>query len=128
MTDRHRVVITGLGVVTPIGLNAEDTWDSMINGRHGFGPITQILAPPILSLLPSAFKQPFQWIITGEFPLADSMLEQGFNSLPSSFKNAATIIDGRKFRPFSYHRDELARCHFCGETRAGVFHYKEVAR
>ncbi len=41
MSDRHRVVITGLGVVSPIGLNAEETWDSMINGRHGFGPIQQ---------------------------------------------------------------------------------------
>ena len=41
---------------------------------------------------------------------------------------AATVIDGGKFRPFSYHGNEVARCHFCGETRAGVFHYKEVAR
>jgi 3-oxoacyl-[acyl-carrier-protein] synthase II len=32
---RKRVVITGLGALTPIGLNVPDNWDSLINGRSG---------------------------------------------------------------------------------------------
>jgi beta-ketoacyl-acyl-carrier-protein synthase II len=35
------VVITGVGVVSPIGLDADESWDSLINGRSGIGPITQ---------------------------------------------------------------------------------------
>ncbi len=31
-----RVVITGMGAVTPIGNNVADFWDSIKNGRHGF--------------------------------------------------------------------------------------------
>ncbi len=31
-----RVVITGLGVVSPVGNTVEEFWDSLINGRHGF--------------------------------------------------------------------------------------------
>jgi 3-oxoacyl-[acyl-carrier-protein] synthase II len=36
----HRVVITGLGAVTPIGLDVESTWEGIRAGRSGIGPIT----------------------------------------------------------------------------------------
>ena len=36
----RRVVVTGLGAITPIGNNVETTWDSMIKGVSGAGPIT----------------------------------------------------------------------------------------
>jgi 3-oxoacyl-[acyl-carrier-protein] synthase II len=35
-----RVVVTGLGAVTPIGLNTEDYWQGLIQGKNGIGPIT----------------------------------------------------------------------------------------
>lgn len=35
-----KVVITGLGIVSPIGHTLETYWDSLVNGRNGFGPIT----------------------------------------------------------------------------------------
>lgn len=37
----RRVVVTGMGAVTPIGLNTEEYWESIKEGRIGFGPITQ---------------------------------------------------------------------------------------
>jgi 3-oxoacyl-[acyl-carrier-protein] synthase II len=36
----HRVVITGLGAVTPLGLDVESTWEGLRAGRSGVGPIT----------------------------------------------------------------------------------------
>ncbi|MDE7330911.1 MAG: beta-ketoacyl-ACP synthase II [Lachnospiraceae bacterium] len=36
----RRVVVTGMGVITPIGLNVADFFDSVKAGKHGFGPIT----------------------------------------------------------------------------------------
>jgi 3-oxoacyl-[acyl-carrier-protein] synthase II len=35
-----RVVVTGLGAITPIGYNVKDTWESLVNGVSGAGPIT----------------------------------------------------------------------------------------
>jgi 3-oxoacyl-[acyl-carrier-protein] synthase II len=35
-----RIAITGLGAVTPLGLNVTDTWDGLRRGRSGIGPIT----------------------------------------------------------------------------------------
>ncbi len=39
--DRRRVVITGLGAVTPVGLTAEESWAAIKNGVCGIAPITQ---------------------------------------------------------------------------------------
>lgn len=39
-TARTRVVITGLGAITPAGMNVETFWDNLINGVSGIGPIT----------------------------------------------------------------------------------------
>ena len=36
-----RIVITGMGAITPIGNSVEEAWDSMLTGRSGIGPITQ---------------------------------------------------------------------------------------
>ncbi|MEU3980905.1 beta-ketoacyl-ACP synthase II [Streptomyces sp. NPDC026672] len=41
-TPARRVVITGWGMVTPLGLDAPSTWQGMRAGRSGIGPITQV--------------------------------------------------------------------------------------
>ena len=38
---KRRVVITGCGVVTPVGIGLDDLWDSLINGRSGIGRVTR---------------------------------------------------------------------------------------
>ena len=35
-----RVVVTGLGALTPIGNNIEEYWEGLVNGKSGCGPIT----------------------------------------------------------------------------------------
>jgi len=37
----RRVVVTGIGLVTPIGSDLETTWTSLLAGKNGAGPITQ---------------------------------------------------------------------------------------
>jgi len=41
LNGRRRVVITGLGAVTPLGNDVESTWDSLVAGRSGAAEITQ---------------------------------------------------------------------------------------
>jgi 3-oxoacyl-[acyl-carrier-protein] synthase II len=38
---RRRVVVTGIGVVSPLGLDAPSTWSALIEGKSGIGPITK---------------------------------------------------------------------------------------
>ncbi|UTF60553.1 beta-ketoacyl-ACP synthase II [Gilvimarinus sp. DA14] len=38
--SRKRVVVTGLGMVSPLGNTVADTWDGILNGKSGVAPIT----------------------------------------------------------------------------------------
>ena len=37
--SKRRVVITGMGIVSPVGNDLNSAWDSVRNGRSGIGPI-----------------------------------------------------------------------------------------
>ena len=37
----RRVVVTGLGLISPVGIDTESTWEGLLAGRSGAGPITR---------------------------------------------------------------------------------------
>jgi beta-ketoacyl-acyl-carrier-protein synthase II len=89
----RRVVITGVGAVTPLGLNVKDSWEACLNGRSGVGPITAFdttnflvkIAAEVKNFDPAQFMDPkevrrrdrFQQFATAAAreALADSGLE-----------------------------------------------------
>ena len=73
--DKRRVVITGVGAVTPVGNTAEEFWQALLEGRSGIGPITRFDATG------------FDTRIAGEL--------KGFDPLTYIDKK-----DDRKFDPF----------------------------
>lgn len=40
MSENRRVVVTGIGAITPLGNNVAETWEGLKNGKNGIGPIT----------------------------------------------------------------------------------------
>ncbi len=45
MDGSRRVVVTGLGMVTPLGLTVKENWDSVLACRSGIGPLTKFDLP-----------------------------------------------------------------------------------
>jgi 3-oxoacyl-[acyl-carrier-protein] synthase II len=45
--NKPRVVITGMGTVNPCGLDVDTTWDNLLNGKSGVGPITLFDPTPL---------------------------------------------------------------------------------
>ncbi|MEK5071387.1 beta-ketoacyl-ACP synthase II [Sporosarcina sp. FSL K6-1508] len=40
--DKKRVVVTGIGAVSPVGNSAEESWNSVLEGKSGIGPLTRL--------------------------------------------------------------------------------------
>ena len=59
--ELKRVVVTGLGAITPLGNTLGETWEGLLNGRSGAGPVTQFDS--------SKFKTNFACEVKGFEPL-----------------------------------------------------------
>ncbi len=53
---KRRVVVTGVGLVTPLGTDRDTTWEGLVNGRSGVGPITRFDASDQASRIAAEIK------------------------------------------------------------------------
>ena len=54
--SRRRVVVTGLGVISPVGNTVSEAWDNLIAGKSGIGPITRFDASNFASRIAGEVK------------------------------------------------------------------------
>src|SRR5512134_2575377 len=54
--NRRRVVVTGLGLVSPVGIGVEESWSALVAGKSGVGPITQFDASTFPSRIAGEVK------------------------------------------------------------------------
>jgi 3-oxoacyl-[acyl-carrier-protein] synthase II len=54
--NRRRVVVTGLGLVSPVGVGVEESWSALVAGKSGIGPITQFDASSFPSRIAGEVK------------------------------------------------------------------------
>ena len=93
--SKRRVVITGLGILSPVGNGHEQAWDNIINGRSGIGPITKFDA----SLLPSRFAgeiknfNPADWMSAKEVRRMDSFIHYGIAATKMAIDDAGLIVN-----------------------------------
>lgn len=71
----RRVVVTGIGAITPVGNNIKETWDNLVQGVNGIGPITQFdttdfkakLAGEVKNFDPRAFMEKSETLRSDRF-------------------------------------------------------------
>lgn len=98
-----RVVITGMGVVTPVGIGLEQMWSALLEGKNGIGPITQF----------DASKHDVR--IAGEvrgFDASDVMDKKEIRRTPKfiqyAMKTAKEAIDMAKLESSNIDKDRVA--------------------
>jgi beta-ketoacyl-acyl-carrier-protein synthase II len=86
----RRVVITGLGALTPIGNNTEKFWDSLINGVSGAAPITKFDTSKFKTKFACELKDfdPLNFIEKRDARKYDSFTQYALVAVDEAVKNA----------------------------------------
>lgn len=97
MTNRQnkRVVITGLGAITPIGNNLIEYWDSLLQGRNGVGSVTLFDASKHACKIAAEVKNfdPHQYIDKKEAKRMDRFAQFGVCASQQAIADAGFVIN-----------------------------------
>ena len=90
----RRVVITGMGVVSPVGNNAQTMWESLLAGRSGLGPITQFDATAFDSRIAGEVKgfDPATYITPKETKRMERFVQFAVASAKMAFADAGLDV------------------------------------
>ncbi|HEX7828380.1 MAG TPA: beta-ketoacyl-ACP synthase II [Thermoanaerobaculia bacterium] len=74
--SKRRVVVTGLGMISPLGIGNETTWQGLVEGRSGIGRITKFDASAYTSQIAGEVRgfDPEQWIEKKEVKKSDTFI------------------------------------------------------
>ena len=92
--SKRRVVITGLGIVSPVGNSIAAAWDNITNGRGGIGPITRFDA----SALPTRFAGEVKgfnaadWMSPKEVRRMDTFIHYGIAATRMAMDDAGLVV------------------------------------
>jgi 3-oxoacyl-[acyl-carrier-protein] synthase II len=92
----RRVVVTGLGAVTPLGVGVRSTWDALLAGTSGVGPITRFDAKDFSTTIAAEVKgfDPEQFIDRKEIKRMDPFIHYAMASAHMAMEDAGLVIDG----------------------------------
>jgi 3-oxoacyl-[acyl-carrier-protein] synthase II len=93
--NKPRVVITGMGTVNPCGLDVESTWDNLIHGQSGVGPITLFDSTPLNVKIAAEVKgfDPANYMEGREARRRDRFAQFAIASTVQAVKQAGLTID-----------------------------------
>jgi 3-oxoacyl-[acyl-carrier-protein] synthase II len=77
VTQKRRVVVTGVGLVSPVGIGTEESWQNLLAGHSGAGPITHFDASHHTTRFACEVKgfDPLQWLDKKDLKKADRFIQ-----------------------------------------------------
>jgi 3-oxoacyl-[acyl-carrier-protein] synthase II len=93
--SKRRVVITGLGILSPLGNDLASSWEGAINGRSGIGPITHFDASAFATHIAGEVKgfDPSPWIAPKDIKKMDPFVHYGVAASMMAIADAGLEID-----------------------------------
>ncbi|PPU16990.1 beta-ketoacyl-[acyl-carrier-protein] synthase II [Xanthomonas arboricola pv. corylina] len=91
----RRVVVTGMGMVSPLGNDLATSWDGIIHGRSGIGPITQIDASQFTTNIAGEIKNfdPTLFVSAKDVKKMDSFIHYGVGASFMALDDSGLEID-----------------------------------
>jgi len=93
--SKRRVVVTGLGIVSPVGNGIKEAWDNLLQGRSGVGPITKFDASALPTRIAAEVKNfnAADWMHPKETRRSDTFIHYGLAATRMALDDAGFAID-----------------------------------
>ena len=93
---KRRVAVTGLGILSPLGNDLRSSWDGIVNGRSGIGPITHFDASGFPTRISGEVKgfDATQWIAPKDVKKMDPFVHYGVAASLMAIADAGIAIEG----------------------------------
>ncbi len=91
----RRVVVTGLGQVSPLGIGTKATWEGLVAGRSGVGPITKFDAEGYSVRIAAEVKgfDPALWLEHKEIKKFDGFIHYAVAAADMALEQSGLVID-----------------------------------
>ena len=92
--SKRRVVVTGLGTVSPLGNDLASTWQGILDGRSGIGPVTHFDTEGFTTKIAGEVKDfdPTQWINSKDARKMDEFIHYGVAASIMALQDAGLEI------------------------------------
>jgi 3-oxoacyl-[acyl-carrier-protein] synthase II len=93
--SKRRVVVTGLGLITPVGIGVNESWANIINGQSGIGKITKFDCSTFPSQVAGEVKNfdPLQYIPPKDARRMDTFIQFGIAAGIEAFKDSGIEVN-----------------------------------
>lgn len=100
--NKRRVVVTGIGMISPLGIGNDATWQGLVEGRSGIGPITKFDASEYACRIAGEVQgfDPETWIEKKEVKKSDTFIHYAIVA-------AQLAVDDARFDPASEDPDRV---------------------
>lgn len=91
----RRVVVTGVGLVTPLGTGIEKNWQALMAGRSGIGPITRFNADDFAARIAGEVKdfEPLDWMDKKDVRKMDLFIQYAMATAEQAMRQSGLEID-----------------------------------
>jgi 3-oxoacyl-[acyl-carrier-protein] synthase II len=91
----RRVVVTGLGLVTPLGTGIEKNWEALMAGRSGIGPITRFDVSDFAARIAGEVRDfnPHDWIEKKDVKKMDLFIQYAVGAAEQAMRQSALKIE-----------------------------------
>ncbi len=92
--SKRRVVVTGLGVVSPLGNDLASTWDGIVNGRSGIGPVTHFDAALYTTRIAGEIRDfdVTRWVAAKDVKKMDAFIHYGVAASLMAMADAGLVV------------------------------------
>ncbi len=92
--SQRRVVITGMGIVSPVGNDLSSAWDAIVNGRSGIGPLTSFDASAYATRIVGEVRDfdPARWIPPKDAKKMEAFIHYGVAAALMAMQDAGLEV------------------------------------